>query len=98
MIKKILVALAMIASTVLIAAPAQADLSGCVSAAEYDQVHLEMRQSRVHNIFGQSGLVTSTWSSGGWRYQERVYDFCSDGDLFTLTYGDYGDVWRLVGW
>ena len=58
------IAAAALAAPLLVAAPASADTPGCVSRAEYRQVHSGMTKAWVRSIFDTKGFFVSGGGGG----------------------------------
>lgn len=68
----------LLAVTGVLAAPtsAQADTPGCVTRAEFRQVHDGMPVARVHRILDTEGHQSSVIIVGGQRHVARNYRAC----------------------
>lgn len=89
-------AVTLIASTGLVtltAGPAAADTPGCVTRAEFRQVHDGMTKGLVHRIFDTAGHRESIGSGG----ESREYRTCA-GNSYSYASVDYerrNGAWRV---
>ena len=68
-------ALAVLAGSLIISAPADAAPS-CATRAEFKQVHNGQKPSKVRAIIGASGKVVSQGNSQGYRYLALSFKTC----------------------
>ncbi len=73
-------AVAALVGVAAVAAPQSASAAGtpgCVSKAEYRQVHKGMTPNQVRRIFGAAGKMSSSANFDGYRYVSREYRPCN---------------------
>ena len=88
-------ALAVAAST-LVATPAEADSPGCVTRAEYRQVHRGDTRDRVTRVFDTFGHREVHASSGGYQTEVRTYNACSQFSVVSIAFDKNGRrPWKL---
>ena len=89
-IKKMAAALAATAvasfGVVALAPAASADTPGCVTRAEFRQVHKGMTKTRVHRVFDTSGRRQAIAHSGGYTSEIRSYNPCSRYSAVSLGF------------
>jgi len=98
MIKQVVVAAALAASTLGFAPTASADSPGCVSRSEFGSVRLGMTKPRVHGVFDTAGRRVSiaTSSTGRFFGEIRMYRRCSRGSSFAVSWTKRpGGVWKM---
>jgi hypothetical protein len=98
MIKQVVVATVLGASTLVVAPPASADTPRCVNRSEFGSVRLGMMKHRVHAVFDTAGRRVSiaTSSTGHYFSEIRTYRRCSRDSLFAVSWTKRpGGVWRM---
>jgi hypothetical protein len=80
--KRFLCVLALGVATIAVATPALADTPGCVSRAEYRQVHRGMTKPHVHRIFDTAGHRDAAHGN----IEVRGYRTCPRHSAVSLTY------------
>lgn len=105
MLKKILAALALVASSVVMTAtPATADTPGCVSDGEYKNLEPGERQVSVHNRFDTTGWLVDTYYANGYWYTHRQYVRCPSPQMSNRVNVEFrnpsgpGGYTRAVRW
>lgn len=96
MIKQVLVATALAATTLVVAPPASADTPGCVTRAEFQAAKKGMTKPKVHGIFDTAGERMSIASSGGYSSEIRSYTTCSPYSSVVVAWDkNPGKDWKL---
>lgn len=89
---------ALIATPILTAAPAQADTPGCVSRNEFGLVKKGWTKARVHRLFDTSGqqYYYSSAQYGFPAEQWREYDGCPEYSWIDVDYVKRNGVWYVT--
>ncbi len=72
----------------LTAGAAAADTPGCVTRAEYRNVHKGMTKARVARIFDTAGKRDAFARSGQYTSEIRSYNTCSKYSAVAISYGN----------
>jgi hypothetical protein len=91
---KLLIAACVLVTSTALAAPAQAETPGCVTQYELYLAKRGMTKAQVHRIFDTTGVVTHSFVTPGYGYDEyRSYRKCRgfDGgrDRVLVAFDDY---------
>jgi hypothetical protein len=81
-----LVVAATLVTSCLTVATASADTIGCVTRSEYRNVHKGMSKSRVANVFDTKGTRMSFATSGGYSFEIRNYNTCSEFSAVSIGF------------
>lgn len=96
---KRIIAVVVMAASVLLGASAAGANPGCVTQGEFDRAHLGLTVRQVTAIYDTSGVMTSFTADGTRREQTRKYNVCRQPNVkVLLTFGKtVGYSWSLEG-